>query len=131
MSVIRDPTHRAKIIFDDVKYSEKFPELNYLRLYGKTELVKNIIFVKFDDWSHEEEYRIFRKEIPASLVGYDRKIMTRVVFGCKCSDDEFALVKSWLQGWPSDVILSKTCEANDGFELKVVDFDCVKGVGVS
>jgi len=38
-----------------------------------------------------------------------------------------ALVKTWLQGWPSDVILSKAEVAADKFELLVRDFDLAKG----
>jgi hypothetical protein len=93
----------------------------------KGAIIRHLIFTKSDKWAHEEEFRIFRMKVPASLVSFDRKLLTRVVFGCKTAPADVALVKSWLAGWPSDVVLSKAEPATDRFELIVTDFELVKG----
>lgn len=118
----------GKIVFRDVEYPTAFPELNYMRLRGSDQLVRSLIFTKHHEWSHEEEFRIFRRNVPASAVGIDRRILTRVIFGCRATQAEIDLVKGWLIGWPSDVILSRTEQASDQFELRIVDFEVVKGV---
>lgn len=119
--------YQRKIVVGDVKYPTSYPELNYHRLYGRADqLIQNIIFTKHHEWSHEEEFRIFRRRVPAAAVAFDRSLLTRVIFGCKAGQDEVDLVKSWLVGWPSDVILAKAETANARFELKINDFDIVK-----
>ncbi len=118
--------YQRKIVFRDVEYPIDYPELNYHRLYdAEDQLIRSIIFTKYHEWSHEEEFRIFRRKVPASAVQFDKKLLTRVTFGCKTGQDEVDLVKGWLADWPSDVILAKAKTAADRFELEIEDFDTV------
>ncbi len=120
------PSHDGKIIIGDVKYPSTFPELNYHRLRGQDQLVYSLIFTKYFEWNHEDEFRIFRRKIPASAVQFDRKLLTKVIFGCRTTKADVDLVKGWLSGWPSDVVLSKAEPASDRFEMLINDFDLVK-----
>ena len=117
----------GKVVFRDVEYPPAFPELNYHRIRNSDRLVRHLLFTKSLEWSHEKEFRIFRRGIPKSAVSFDPKLLTGVIFGCKTESADIGLVKSWLKGWPSDVILSKAEPATDKFELLVNDFDIVKG----
>lgn len=126
---LRDPgnphkLYGGKIVIGDAIYPPTFPELNYHRL-NKREMIDSLIFTKYNEWAHEDEFRIFRDGIPAALVQFDRKILTRVIFGCRTTQADVELVKSWLSGWPSDVVLSKAEPAVDQFKLFINDFDLV------
>jgi hypothetical protein len=114
------------VAFSDVEYRESFPELNYFRLRGTTKLTENLFFKKHKDWEHEEEYRIFRHNVSAGNVAFDKKLLVRVVFGCKTNHQDMDLVKGWLQGWHSDVVLAKVTQVTDRFELKIDDVETVK-----
>lgn len=116
----------GKVVFRDVEYPSSFPELNFHRLRNTDKIVRHLMFTKSPEWSHEEEFRIFRRKMPKSATAFDRTLLTRVIFGCKTEPADIALVKSWLSGWPSDVVLSKAEPEVDRFELTVTDFDVVK-----
>jgi hypothetical protein len=117
----------GKIIFRDVEYPPTFPELNYHRIRNTDKLVRHLIFSKSQEWEHEEEFRIFRRNIAKSSVSFDRALITKVIFGCKTTRADVDLVKGWLRNWPADVILSKAEPATDRFELVIRDFDLVRG----
>ena len=125
----RENWYQRKVLFQNVDYPMAYPELNFHRLYGTEKLILNTLFTKHHEWSHEEEFRVFRRGVPASTVEFDKTILTRVIFGCKTGQDEVDLVKGWLVGWPSDVILAKAKTASDKFELEIEDFETVKGTG--
>jgi hypothetical protein len=118
------------IVFGKVKYHDSFPDLNFHRLAGTVDLTKNIIFAKHFEWKHEDEYRIFRRGHMPSSVKFDKSLMTRVVFGCKTTPDDISLVKNWLSGWPTEVVISKAIESTNNFDLKIVDLERVKGTGI-
>ena len=118
----------GKVTFRDVDYPSVFPELNYHRIRNTDKLVRRLMFTKSSEWVHEAEFRIFRKGIAKSSVPFDRKLISKVIFGCKTTSADIDLVKSWLKNWPSDVVLSKAEPATDKFELLIKDFDVVKGV---
>jgi Protein of unknown function (DUF2971) len=118
----------GKVSCYDVEYPETFPELNYHRLRNTTDgLMRNLIFTKSVEWSHEQEFRIFRRNVPKGLVSFERPLLTGVVFGCKTAEADVELVKKWLNGWPSDVVLSKAEPASDRFELVVHELEVIKG----
>ena len=126
-----DPSHPdtwydRKVVFRDVEYPPTYPELNYHKVYGTDQLLRSLLFTKHHEWAHEQEFRILRRKIPASAVQFDKRIVTRVIFGCRTSIADVALVKSWLVGWPSDVVLSKAETSANQFNLNVKDFDIVK-----
>jgi len=121
--------YNGKISFDDVQYSKRFPELNYHRLRGKKDLIKNIIYTKHHEWMHEAEFRIFRRGVPASNVKFNQRLLTRVIFGCKTRTEDMDLVRAWLADWPSDVIFSKAETAEDQFNLNIRDLEVVKNTG--
>jgi hypothetical protein len=118
----------GKVTFGDVDYPLSFPELNYHRLRNTSALVRNLIFTKSQDWAHEQEFRIFRRNVAQSAVAFDRKIISRVIFGYRTTTADVDLVRSWLKNWPSDVVLSKAAAAVDRFDLVVSDFDVVKKI---
>lgn len=119
--------YNKKIVIGDVKYPASYPDLNYHRLYDKPELVFNTLFTKHLEWAHEEEFRIFRRNVPASTVVFEKKLVTRIIFGCKAGQEEIDLVKGWLDDWPSDVVLAKAKIATNKFELEIEDFETVAG----
>lgn len=118
---------RSGVVFSDVLYPNEYPELNYHRLYGSDQLLKNIIFTKHYEWRHEREYRIFRRNIRASSVVFDPEILTGVVFGCKAEDSEIELVRGWLAEWPTPVALSRSKVSSKSFTLESEVFDQVGG----
>jgi hypothetical protein len=128
-ALMADSKASTGIVFRDVEYPPAFPELNYHRLYNTPQLLVSMIFTKHHEWQHEEEYRIFRKGIPASSVVFEKKLIPKIVFGCRTEQRDVDLVTKWLAGWPTDVILSKATQRNDSFDLDVVDFDLIKGIG--
>jgi hypothetical protein len=110
------------VVFDDVIYSESFPELNSHRLINSEEIVTNLIFTKHIDWKYEKEFRIFRLGVPASPVKYEKALLTRIVFGCRTTASDVELVKSWIADWPTNVALSKATMSSFEFELNINDF---------
>jgi len=124
----RENWYQRKVVFQDVTYHSKYPELNFHRLRNDDKtIILNTVFAKHKEWEHEAEFRIFRRGVSASSVKFDRKILTRVIFGCKTMDNDVALVRKWLADWSFDVVLAKAKIAKDRFELKVEDFEIVKG----
>ena len=119
---------RSGVTFGDVLYPDGYPELNYHRLYDSPKLVENIIFSKHHEWRHEQEYRIFRRAIPASTVGFEPGLLTGVVFGCKSTIEDVDLVKGWLAGWATSVSLSKAVVSSSSFSLEIEEFDRIGGV---
>lgn len=109
-----------------MEYPEVYPELNFLRIRNTDKLLRGLLFTKHHEWSHEEEFRIFRRNVPASLVEYRPELLTRIVFGCKTDASDVALVKGWAEGWPTTVILAKAAPANRAFELNIEDFDRIE-----
>jgi hypothetical protein len=120
------PLYGGKIVIGDVDYPTALPELNYHRIRKTDRLVRHLIFTKSHEWAHEEEFRIFRRKVAKSSVPFERSLITKVIFGCKTSDADVNLVKSWLKNWPADVILAKAEPATDRFELVIRDFELVK-----
>ncbi len=120
--------YQRMIIVRDVEYSQHLPELNYHRLYNASDhrLVRSLLFTKAHEWSHEKEFRIFRRKVPASTVQFERRLLTRVILGCRTTNTELELVRQWLQGWPTDVVISKANLAPDKFELIISDIETVK-----
>jgi hypothetical protein len=128
-----DPTrpdnfYERKVVFRDVEYPPTFPELNYHKVYGTDQLLRSLLFTKHHEWSHEEEFRIFRRKVPASSVQFDKNLVTRVIFGCRTTPEDVDLVRSWLVGWPSAVVLSKAEATANQFNLRISDFNTVKAV---
>ena len=129
-----DPTDRntwydRKIIFGDVKYPAGMPELNFHRLHNASadELVRSLMFSKAQEWTHEKEFRIFRRQVPAATVQFERPMLTRVILGCRATDTEQDLVRLWLAGWPTDVVIAKVEPMTEKFELAIRDIETIKG----
>jgi hypothetical protein len=117
----------GSIVFDDVHYLSNFPELNYHRLRDSNKMIPSLIFAKYEEWIHEKEFRIFRHKVPASSAKFDKRIVKRIIFGCKTDDRDVELVKSWLANWPSNIVLSKATKNISNFKLDIVDLDIIIG----
>ncbi len=115
--------YERKITFDDIEYLSDLPELNYHRLYDNRQLVKSLMFTKFDGWRHEEEFRVFRKGISASSVEFPAEMLKRVIFGARTGSAEVDLVKHWLGSHGHPVILAKAEVSVGTFGLNVSDFE--------
>ncbi|PQJ27447.1 DUF2971 domain-containing protein [Rubritalea profundi] len=122
---LSDPSnlYERTIIFRDVEYPLTIPELNYHRLYGSEKLLTNLIFSKFKEWNHEDEFRIFRRNMAESSVKFPQKMLTRIIFGSRTGQDEIDLVKTWLSARTNPVILAKIEPSKKDFSLNIVDFE--------
>ena len=118
-----DNLYERKITVDDIEYLPDLPELNYHRLYGTRQLVKSLMFTKFNGWRHEEEFRVFRKGVAASSVEFPALMMKRVIFGARTGSAEVDLVKHWLGSHGHPVILAKAEVSAGTFGLDVSDFE--------
>lgn len=116
--------YQRKIIVGDVEYSATFPELNYHRLYGfPGPLAKSLMFTKLDEWEHEAEFRIFRRNVAASAVQFPKSMLTRIIFGVRSTPDDVQLVKMWLANHGHPVILARAEASSTRFGLSIVDFE--------
>ncbi len=115
--------YQRKITVDDIEYLPALPELNYHRLYDTTQLVKSLMFTKFDGWRHEEEFRVFRKGVAASSVEFSAPMLKRIIFGARAGSAEVDLVKHWLGSHGHPVILAKAEVSAATFGLDVSDFE--------
>ncbi|MGJ8678299.1 MAG: DUF2971 domain-containing protein [Akkermansiaceae bacterium] len=118
-----DSLYKSKIVFHDVEYRSTVPELNYHKIYNSPQLIKSLIFTKFECWKHEEEYRIFRRNIESGTVNFPQQILTRIIFGLRTGKEEIDLVKSWLSSYKHTVILSEIRSSSDDFSLDIIDFE--------
>ena len=117
-----------KVMFGTINYADKFPDLNFLRLCKiPGQLARTLLFTKHHEWKHEEEFRIFRHKVSASTVTFPRRVVTRVILGCRCESEELNLVRAWLTGFPSDVVISRAKPADSGFNLEIDDIEVVRG----
>ena len=115
--------YERKIVFGDITYLPDLPELNYHRLYGTHQLIKSLMFTKFDGWQHEEEFRVFRKGVAASTVEYPAPMLKRIIFGARTGSAEIDVVKQWLSSHGHPVIFAKAEVSGDRFALTVSDFE--------
>jgi hypothetical protein len=124
-----DPSPKGgkRIIFRDVEYSDDLPELNFFKLRHSQQLVISMLFTKQKDWEPEDEFRIFRRNHAASSVGFEKRILKKVILGCKTGEAEQELVKKWLKDWPHDVILAKCFQKDGAFELEIRDLETISG----
>jgi hypothetical protein len=106
-----------------VEYEEKFPALDYSQITNTDQLVKSLILTKAKCWGHEGESRVFRRAIPPGKATFPSESLVRVIFGCRSTDEDITLVKSWLSGWPSRVILARATPDEQSFTLKINDVD--------
>jgi len=122
---LSDPAnlYERKITADDIEYLSDLPELNYHRLYGTPQLVKSLMFTKFNEWSHEKEFRVFRKGVAASYVEFPALMIKRVIFGARTGSAEVDLVKHWLDSHGHPVILAKAEVSASTFGFDVSDFE--------
>ncbi|MCC5790927.1 MAG: DUF2971 domain-containing protein [Opitutales bacterium] len=122
---LADPAniYERKIIMGDIEYLPTLPELNYHRLYGRPQLIKSLMFTKFDGWRHEEEFRVFRKGVAASTAEFPATMLKRVIFGARTGSAEIDLVKHWLSHHGYPVILAKVVAAVGRFGLDISDFE--------
>lgn len=120
----------GKISIGRVRYYEKFPDLNLLRLRTQGGLLAETLFAtKHSDWSHEQEFRVFRLGMRAASVPFEKPVITGVILGSRTTEDDLLLVKSWLKDWPTDIILSKAEQVPTQFNLHIKYLETIPGKG--
>ncbi len=108
-----------------VNYELNYPKLNYADLVASDpgSLAKYLMFSKAKCWEHEQERRVFRYKEAAGLVNFEPSQLVRIIFGAKCPSEDIELVKGWLNGWPTPVILAKAEPEDAVFTLRLIDFE--------
>ena len=119
----REQLYQRKIVIDDIEYVAAMPELNYHRLYESHQLIKSLIFTKFDGWRHEDEFRIFRKGIAASVVKFPQAMLKRIIFGARTTADDVGMVKGWLSQYHHGITLAKAEVSTTSFSLDIHTFE--------
>lgn len=109
-----------------VEYENKLPELDYSKITETDQLVKSLLLTKARCWDHEEERRVVRQGIGPGLVHFPKEALIRVIFGCRATDDDITLVKSWMANWSTPVILAKAKPDEADFRLMIEDFETVQ-----
>lgn len=122
----------GEIIIEDVEYRPDFPELDYIKLSGKTSsdeenYVKSLMLTKSKEWAYEKEVRIFREDVPAGAVPFKPEILKRVIFGLKAGAKEIRQVKEWLKDWPTPVVLAKAEPDEHAFKLNITNTETIGG----
>jgi hypothetical protein len=64
-----------------VKYTEKFPNLNYEFQYSDSQ--NFLFFTKSKEWTYEEEVRVLKK--PRQLFKFKPEVLDSIYFGAKCT----------------------------------------------
>ena len=87
--VLADPMFFGKTGM--VKYKQDYPRCNYLR--EQKDFINKAILTKSIHWEYEGEFRVinFNKQ---GLVSFERKALTKIIFGCKSSDNDISHIKS-------------------------------------
>lgn len=109
----------------EVEYEEHFPNLDYNQITGTVQLVKSLILTKAKCWQHEGEQRVFRRGIPPGNEAFPPGALVRVIFGCRSAEEDISLVKSWLVGWPTPVVLAKAKPDKQSFTLRIEDLETI------
>lgn len=100
-----------------VKYSNNLPIID---LENQEQSFIAIIGTKSSDWGYEEEIRIVQEEF--GVFPFKKECLTEVIFGCRTSEENKALVKSKMKEFGySHVIFKQTKILGDRFELEIVD----------
>ena len=109
-----------------VEYKGQLPNLDYSEISGTDQLVKSLILTKSLCWQHEQEKRVFRKDIPPGVVSFPPEYLTRIIFGCRSTEQDVELAKSWLAGWPTEVVLARALPDQTDFRLQIQDFETLQ-----
>ena len=108
-----------------VEYEETFPNLDYNQITGTDQLIKSLILTKAKCWQHEGERRVFRRAVPPGKQAFPPESLVRIIFGCCSTGKDIELVKSWLIGWPTPVIIAKARPDTQSFTLRIEDLETV------
>lgn len=108
-----------------VNYMEEFPNLDYSNLTGTSTLAESLLLTKALCWQHEKELRVIRHDEPPGLVAFPPEFLSRVIFGCRSTEEDIEIVKTWLAGWPAEVQLARAVPDDKSFSMKIEDFEAI------
>lgn len=118
-----------RIIFDleKVNYSDSIPSINFydsmIETSNSTKDLQTILLTKSNQWSYEDEYRLFIHRHPDQVVAAGPKLISCIILGCKMSkDDEDAVMRSVkLNGSDCKVYKAKKCRNRFGLDMILQD----------
>ena len=109
--VLADTTDVFRLLMP-VQYTNVRESCNYVR--DDFSYIRRFALTKSLDWSYEKEYRSLAVRLLDQRFPFDVKMLKRVIFGCKTSDADIAVIKNLL---PEEMIYSK-CVLNE-YEYKI------------
>jgi len=74
------------ILFDNVVYYNELPQINPYKMSDE-EVFRAMVFSKSIHWAYEEEYRLMCADRPDFALAIDSNIISRVLLGPNCSQD--------------------------------------------
>ena len=107
------------IWFDKINYHEKLPQIDPYKMTDQ-ELVITMTYSKSARWSYEEEYRLMCADRPDYLIKIDPNIISHVLLGSSCSEDNrlavIDILKSRVDNIPLSIAVQKENEGGITFK---------------
>lgn len=107
------------IWFDKINYHEKLPQIDPYKMTDQ-ELVTTMTYSKSARWSYEEEYRLMCADRSDYLIKIDPNIISHVLLGSSCSEDNrlavIDILKSRVDNIPLSIAVQKENEGGITFK---------------
>jgi hypothetical protein len=110
------------VLFDNVAYYNELPQINPYKMNDE-EVFRAMVFSKSSHWAHEEEYRLMCADRPDFALALDSNIISRVLLGPNCSQENEQKVIEILKSRGDNVLLFKAVHRDIEYEIA---FDQVK-----
>jgi len=98
-----------------VTYQEEYPTTNIL---GDVDELTPLVCTKAKNWEYEQEWRCLSK--PGSVTTVSRRVISKVILGCRISSTDEHEVRSWLKVRNKQVALSRAERNINSFGLSIV-----------
>jgi len=107
---------RIFILFDIIVYYNKLPHINPYMISDEN-LFRAIVFSKSSHWAYEEEYRLMCADRPDFALTLDSDIISRVLLGPSCSQDNKQKVVDILKSRGNKVMLFQAIHKDTEYEI--------------